>query len=88
MIQVEAVVVVDELADAVHFNGEGELVAEERIGRLVTGCLGPQPEGGGIRLGHLQMRQHHLDAVAHRLRAVHRQRLKLSINQSINQSIH
>ena len=97
VIQIEAVVVADELADAVHLDGEGELVPEERVGRLVPGRLGPQPEGARIRLRHLQMRQHHLDAVAHRLRTAHRQRLELfrcivgfkSIisNQSIHQSI-
>ena len=78
VIQIESIVsAADQIADAIHFDGEGKFVAEERIGRLLAGRLGPEPEAGSIRLGHLQVRQRHLDAVAHRLRAAHRQRLEL-----------
>ena len=81
VVQIEAVLVADELAQAVDFDGEGELVADERVRRLVGRRLDPQPEGAGVGLGHLQVRQHQLDAVAHRVRRADRQRLELQRRQ-------
>ena len=68
VVQIESFFAADEFAQAIHFDGEREFVANERIGRLIGRRLDPQAESVGIQIGHLQVRQDQLDAITHRIR--------------------